>query len=265
MEFTTNDHVHLNYTDTGETDRQPVVFIPGIGGSSKMFMDAGELFHQHFRVITLDPRNQGLSEHTYKGQRISRHAIDVRELFTKLDLKNVIAIGNSMGASTFWAYISLYGKSRLAAMVDLDQSPKMVADNTWKYGFKELTWSNYPDYLKLPFGRTTYAHVDDKMFNLARQDNEKKPYDPEENYKCLIEHADQDWRDVIMDTPVPMLVLAGGKSPYFDPQFTQAIQFLNSEIETQIIPECGHLVHAEKPQETYKGVMRFLQEKNLIK
>lgn len=87
MEFTTNDHVHLNYTDTGETDRQPVVFIPGIGGSSKMFMDAGELFHQHFRVITLDPRNQGLSEHTYKGQRISRHAIDVRELFTKLDLK----------------------------------------------------------------------------------------------------------------------------------------------------------------------------------
>ena len=171
MEFTTNDHVHLNYTDTGETDRQPVVFIPGIGGSSKMFMDAGELFHQHFRVITLDPRNQGLSEHTYKGQRISRHAIDVRELFTKLDLKNVIAIGNSMGASTFWAYISLYGKSRLAAMVDLDQSPKMVADNTWKYGFKELTWSNYPDYLKLPFGRATYAHVDDKMFNLARQDN----------------------------------------------------------------------------------------------
>jgi len=31
MEFTTNDHVHLNYTDTGETDRQPVVFIPGSG------------------------------------------------------------------------------------------------------------------------------------------------------------------------------------------------------------------------------------------
>lgn len=27
MEFTTNDHVHLSYTDTGETDRQPIVFI----------------------------------------------------------------------------------------------------------------------------------------------------------------------------------------------------------------------------------------------
>lgn len=264
MEFITNDHVHLNYNDTGEEDRQPLLFVPGIGGSCKMFIDAGELFHKHFRVITLDPRNQGLSEHTYKGKRISRHAMDIRELLDKLDLNNTIAIGNSMGAATFWSYISLYGKSRISAMIDLDQPPKMVTDSTWKYGFKELTWNNYPDYLKLPFGRATYAHIDDEMFNLARQDNKKNPYDPDENFECLLEHAAQDWRDVIMDTPVPMLVLAGEKSPYFDPQFTQELQYLNSEIETQIIPDCGHLVHAEKPQDTYHAVMRFLKNKNLI-
>lgn len=164
-----------------------------------------------------------------------------------------------MGAANIWAYLSIYGKGRLKAMVDLDQSPKMIADKSWKYGFKDLTWDNYPDMLKFDFGKAFYHHIDEKMFLAAKKEYQEFPYDPAENYNCLVEHAEQDWRDMILDTPVPMLVIAGGKSPFFNPEFTQAIKMLNQDVQTAIVPECGHLPQAEQPEKTHEIIAEFLK------
>lgn len=264
MKFITTDHVQLHYTDTGDSGKPVIVGIPGIGGSSQLWLNAISLFKDDFRFIMLDPRNQGQSERTYKGQRMSRHAADLEELLAKLNLHQVIGIGNSMGASNIWAYLAQYGKGRLAAMVDLDQSPKMIADDTWKYGFNDLTWSNYPDYLKLPFGRASHAHIADDMFQAAKHERQLFPYDPEENYKCLVDHAEQDWRDILLEKPVPMLVLAGENSPFFDHHFVQAVKEINSHIETKVIPNCGHLIQAEQPLAMHDAVMDFLQEQKII-
>jgi pimeloyl-ACP methyl ester carboxylesterase len=259
MEFKTNDNVTLHYSDTGEKDKPVLLGIPGIGGSSQMWRDLINLFKKDYRFIMLDPRNQGKSERTYRGQRISRHAADLEELLVKLDLHDVVAIGNSMGAANIWAYLSIYGKGRLKAMVDLDQSPKMIADKNWKYGFKDLNWDNYPEMLKLDFGKAFYHHIDDEMFEAAKKEYQEFPYDPEENYSCLVEHAEQDWRDVVMDMPVPLLVIAGAKSPYFNPDFIKAVKFLNDQVETALIPECGHLPQAEQPEKTHEIIADFLK------
>ncbi|RVU70225.1 MULTISPECIES: alpha/beta fold hydrolase [Lactobacillus] len=257
MKFTTTDHVRLHYTDTGETDKPVILGIPGIGGSLQMWRDAMALFQPDYRIVLLDPRNQGQSERTFKGQRISRHAADVAELIDYLGLHDVIAIGNSMGAAHFWAYLDQYGKGELKCLVDLDQAPKMIADSTWKYGFKDLTWDNYPSYLKLPFGKAFATYIDDEMFQAAKEEYAKYPYDPAENYDCLVDHAEKDWRDIIVESPIPMLVLAGEKSPYFDPKFTEAVKALNDKVETKIIPNCGHLVQAEQPEAMHEAVVEF--------
>lgn len=259
MKFKTNDDVILHYTDTGDEDKPALIGIPGIGGSCQMWQDLIALFKNDYRFIMLDPRNQGQSERTYRGQRISRHAVDLEELLVKLNLHDVVAIGNSMGAANIWAYLSIYGKGRLKAMVDLDQSPKMIADKSWKYGFKDLTWDNYPDMLKFDFGKAFYHHIDEKMFLAAKKEYQEFPYDPAENYNCLVEHAEQDWRDMILDTPVSMLVIAGEKSPFFNPEFTQAIKMLNQDVQTAIVPECGHLPQAEQPEKTHEIIAEFLK------
>ena len=111
---------------------------------------------------------------------------------------------------------------------------KMIADKTWQYGFKDLTWDNYPEMLKFDFGKAFYHHIDEKMFQDAKNEYQAFPYNPEENYNCLVEHAEQDWRDMIIDSPVPMLVIAGEKSPFFNPDFTKAIKFLNEKVECLI-------------------------------
>ena len=119
----TNDGIRIAYYDTEES-KQPILAVPGIGSTAILWEEVAKLFASDYRFIVIDPRNQGRSQRTFKGQRISRHAADLEELITKLNLKNIIAIGNSMGAANIWAYISLFGYNRLQAIIDLDQPPR---------------------------------------------------------------------------------------------------------------------------------------------
>lgn len=164
----TNDGIRIAYYDTEES-KQPILAVPGIGSTAILWEKVAKLFASDYRFIVIDPRNQGRSQRTFKGQHISRHAADLAELITKLNLKNIIAIGNSMGAANIWAYVSLFGYNRLQAMIDLDQPPKMIRDSSWEYGFKDLTWQNYPDYLKADLGNGIHAHINDEMFKRQKQ------------------------------------------------------------------------------------------------
>ena len=255
----TNDGIRIAYYDTEES-KQPILAVPGIGSTAILWEEVAKLFASDYRFIVIDPRNQGRSQRTFKGQRISRHAADLEELITKLNLKNIIAIGNSMGAANIWAYVSLFGYDRLHAIIDLDQPPKMIRDSSWEYGFKDLTWQNYPDYLKINFGNGNFTHINDEMFKKAKADSGKFRYFAEENYLCRIEHAMQDWRDVLIDLKVPMLVLAGQNSPFFDYHFVFAMEKLNQMISAKIIKNCGHLIQAEQPLSMYKEVTNFLKK-----
>lgn len=259
MKFKTSDNVELFYTDT-QGDKPAVLCLPGLGGSHVLWDLVIDRMRDKYRVLVLDPRNQGLSQRTEKGERISRHAIDVYEFLQAMNLDNVIGIGNSMGAGTLMAYLSLYGGKKFKAMVDLDQSPKMIADASWPYGFKALTWNNYPEYLKNDLGRATYIRVDRKLAHLAKTEYKNYPYIPENNFQFFADHALQDWRDVLANCKIPFLILAGDHSPYFDHHFAQAVAETNPLIKTEIIKNCGHIIHAEQPDEMVKAVEEFLNE-----
>ncbi|MGW7449764.1 hypothetical protein [Kitasatospora sp. NPDC054795] len=47
-----------------------------------------------------------------------------------------------MGASTIWAYVSLFGCDRLAGIGTVDQTPKMVNSPEWQHGYYGLTNEN---------------------------------------------------------------------------------------------------------------------------
>lgn len=260
MFFKTNDGVKINYTDTGEEERQAIVCLPGIGASHHLWDEAVKLFNQKYRVIVMDPRNQGLSERTYKGQRISRHGMDLNELIEHLNLDKVIIIGNSMGAAIMWSYLSLFGSSRVIAGVDLDQSPKMVSDETWRYGFKDLDWTNYPDMLRLDLGRATYKRVAPEMRDLAKAEYQEYPYNSEDNFDLLRDHAEQDWRSLFIDLKIPMLFLAGENSPYFNSDFARVVADMNKKFAYKIVEDCGHVIQAEQPEKMCEAVLKFLQD-----
>lgn len=257
MNFQTTDHVRLDYTDQGEG--QPVMLLTGFGGAKEIWHRQKEaLLSQHFRVIVLDFRNQGHSQHVNWGLRLSRLATDVHELGEALHLRNQVLIGNSMGAAVIWAYLSIFGDSEIARIVVVDQSPKMISDETWSFGFRGLNWQTFASRLKKPLGSSTFKHIDDDTFALVNQVHTEAPFDAQIDYPLLLNHAAQDWRDVIEHLEIPMLLVAGKQSPYFDYHFAFAVQQMSSFVKVAVVPESGHVVMAEQSHLFNTLMLRFL-------
>lgn len=258
MYFKTSDNIKLFYTDT-QGEGKTLLCIPGLGSSHKLWEPLIQLLKNQYRIIVADPRNQGLSQRTEQGQTIKRHAQDVHELLAYLGLKDVVGIGNSMGASTLFAYQNIYGAGQLSSLIDLDQSPKMIADKTWQFGFKDLNINNFPDYLKEDFGKPHYAHLNHEMVAKAKQEYKQHPYNPADNFAFLVDHASKDWRSTLRNLTIPLLVLAGDHSPYFDYHFAKAIANYNPLISSQIIKDCGHLIQAEQPAILTRIINNFVK------
>ncbi|AOO75749.1 alpha/beta hydrolase [Latilactobacillus curvatus] len=245
MKFITSDKVTLDYSDVGIG--QPILFLAGFGVSKEIWHAQATVFEAcQFRVIQLDVRNQGLSQHTVKGLRMSRMAKDIAELISALGLDKPILVGNSMGAACIWSYMSLYSDKQLAKVVAIDQSPKMIADETWDYGFKDLTWSSFPTQLRLDFGRATYRKIDAVTNSLVTAVKQQHPFDRGLDLPLLVDHAFQDWRDVIRQSTQPYLVIAGEKSPYFNPKFAEVVAQMGADGHFEIIEKAGHIVMAEQ-------------------
>lgn len=258
MIITTSDHVRLDYTDEGEG--QPVVILTGLGGAKEIWhAQVSALISAGYRVINVDARNQGASQHTAKGLRISRHGMDLAEMIDKLHLVKPILLGNSMGAATIFAYLSLFGDANVTAVIDLDQSPKMVNDAEWKFGFKDVTWAEFPDFFRMPLGPSTFKHIDDDTYQLVTAVAATSPYDAALNEPFLFDHAFADWRDVIRQINVPFLVMAGGKSPYFNPEFASVTAKMAAHGQSVVIPNAGHILMAEQSAATNAALLSFLK------
>lgn len=85
----------LYYEDQGHG--QPIVFITGWTGTHLFFEKQMPYFSQHYRVITFDPRGQGLSPSTLSHNTYEQHGKDLHDLIEKLQLKDVILVGWSFG------------------------------------------------------------------------------------------------------------------------------------------------------------------------
>jgi pimeloyl-ACP methyl ester carboxylesterase len=81
----------LYYEDQGHG--QPIIFIPGWTGTHLFFEKQTSYFSQQYRVITFDPRGQGLSPSTLTHNTYEQHGKDLDDLIKKLKLKEVILVG----------------------------------------------------------------------------------------------------------------------------------------------------------------------------
>jgi non-heme chloroperoxidase len=127
--FTTSDGVKLAYWEAGKGE--PVIFIPGWLSNGAEYLNVMYLLSKNYRVIVLDPRNQGLSQHVDYGMRISRFAADLKELNDHLGIEKADYCGWSMGASVLWSYIDLYGTKSIKKVAFIDEAPSIYSHADW--------------------------------------------------------------------------------------------------------------------------------------
>ncbi len=127
--FNTSDDVRLAYWEAGSGN--PLIFVPGWSANGAEYINVMYLLAKHYRVIVLDPRNQGLSDRVNYGNRIARYAMDLKELNQHLQISFADYCGWSMGASVLWSYIDLFGSNGIRKAIFVDEPIAIIAHADW--------------------------------------------------------------------------------------------------------------------------------------
>jgi pimeloyl-ACP methyl ester carboxylesterase len=108
--------VDLYYEDHGEG--RPVVLIHGWPLSSASWeKQVPALLDAGCRVITYDRRGFGLSSKPVSGYNYDTLAEDLHKLIMKLDLRDSILVGFSMGGGEVARYLGIHGSGRVSSAV----------------------------------------------------------------------------------------------------------------------------------------------------
>ena len=260
----TSDGVRLNYADQGEG--RPVVLIAGFCAPLESWeLQRAALAAEGYRVIGLDRRSHGGSESPAYGQRLSRHGKDVHDVLAELGLDDVVLVGGSMGASTVWAYYDLFGYERIRAVVTIDQTPRMVSDDTWPHGFYGLTKENIGTFFDNGIPDTGRGRQSERLAGITRVMEAlghplafADPSTPERR-ALLQNHAEADWRDVIARMEIPSLFIAGRQSQLWPCEHASAAAALNERAEVVTLDECGHAANFDQPDLVNAAILEFVK------
>lgn len=252
----------LYYRKYGEG--QPMIILHGLFGQSDNWNSLAKKFGENgFEVYAVDQRNHGLSPHSNEWDYKSM-SNDVHELIMDNNLKKVILCGHSMGGKTAMQY-ALDHCETLDKLIVVDIAPKYYP----LHHQAVLQALNAVDFSIVKTRREAEdilsQYIDDfgtKQFllkNIYRKENGDLAW--RFNLKVIAEEIENVGEATPLDKScdVPVLFVRGEKSNYLLDQDLNLIQniFPRSMLET--IVGSGHWVHAEKPQEYFECVMKFVK------
>src|ERR1035437_5168350 len=109
-------NVCLHVTDGGEG--RPIVLIPGWPLSDEMYVNQyNDLINKKFRVIGITMRGFGKSDKPYGSYNYDILALDIKKVLDKLDIKDAVLVGFSMGGAIAIRYVSVYKSAHVAKLV----------------------------------------------------------------------------------------------------------------------------------------------------
>ncbi|MCU1691734.1 MAG: alpha/beta hydrolase fold protein [Frankiales bacterium] len=240
-----SDGVGLDVVQEGSG--RPVVFMNGYGAAGALWAHQREALRAGSRVVVLDRRWHGASERPTHGQRMARHGKDVHDVLEALDLRDVLLVGASMGASTCLAYLDLFGSVRLRGVVLVDQTPKIVNEDGWELGMHGLTREGLEPFLAGFPGGLNPFHVVPEPEVLALGVVEP-PFSVEQTRPLLRDHAEKDWRDVLPRVDVPLLAVAGRHSPFWPWESSAWMAEAAPLGELAVLDGSGHVPFLEEPE-----------------
>src|SRR5689334_13010905 len=97
MPSLSSNHIHLYYESTG--DGPPLLFIHGLGSSTRDWEPQVADFSKSYRVITVDLRGHGQSEKPAGPYTIPEFAADVAGLLESLHASPAHIVGLSLGGA----------------------------------------------------------------------------------------------------------------------------------------------------------------------
>jgi pimeloyl-ACP methyl ester carboxylesterase len=255
----------LNVIESGQEDKQAMVFIHAFPLSHKMWDRQAEYFKNRYRVITYDTRGFGESYEDNGYYTIESHADDLFSIIDELKIIKPIVFGLSMGG-----YILLRAAERgqdvfkaivlcdTRAEADMNESKLNRAKQ-----IKQIRSGGRKDFLEAFSNlllseaiKTDPARISVVKEVRAIMDEQK---DTAIEGALLTLSARADKTEFLENMNIPVLIIVGEKDKLTPPVLSKAMYQRIRNSKLSIIPNAGHLSNIENPQAFNQSIEDFVK------
>ena len=263
--------INLYYEEYGQGE--PLIFIPGLGGTTKLFFFQIPFFKEHFRVITFDNRGAGETDKPLGFYTMKMMAKDLNGLLDHLNIDEPIHLaGASMGGIIAQAFIKDY-RERVKTLSLIcsgvsggDPHQTKSSDEILQ---KILNPGNTREEKIDTFLENFYYHkyveqnpsLKDILLNLKIKPQPTYAY-MSQLYACMDNRPYYEW---LKEIDIPTLVMHGRQDLIWPLQNALTLKKgIGENCELSIIEEAGHMFFSEKPDEFNHILFEFLSQNKEI-
>ena len=238
----------------------PVVLVHGLGCSHRHWMPVARRLSARHSVYAWDARGHGTCR-SQPGSAITlaRLARDLQQMLDHFGLGRSVLVGHSMGALAVMQYLQSHGGERVAGVVLVDQSPRIVTDEGWRLGMfggcsKEMLMG------LISGARENLAETVIHAVEAATGDWVRRRLAPE----ATLGRALRGWLSSI--DPSALLDLAeslvlGGQSPHYaDVPLARYYQRAVRHATVTVFERSGHSPHVAEPGRFARELLQFLDD-----
>jgi len=273
--YQSSDGLNLFYRDFGgQNDGTPIICLPGLTRNSRDFEDLANRLSDRRRVLTVDFRGRGYSDHdpTWQNYHPGTYIDDVWTLLDTLDIPKIAVVGTSLGGLCAMAMAAQQGEQLAGAVIN-DIGPEINPAGLARV--QEYTgrlppvgsWEEAAQQTREIYGHWLPDLSDDDFMALARrgfrEDDAGVPQlDIDANIgKAVREVGAQKgdpWAlfDALMD--IPTTLLWGMMSDILTEDIIDKMKARKSDLEVVAVPNRGHVPLLDEP-ECVSAIDEFLQ------
>jgi pimeloyl-ACP methyl ester carboxylesterase len=262
----------------GSGDPPPIVLVHGLGCSHRHWMPVARRLGKRHRVLAWDARGHGHCQPLPdRPITLARLGGDLAQMLDHFALERAALVGHSMGALAVLRYLQDHGTGRVAAVMLVDQSPRIVTDDDWRLGM--FGSCSAPMLLGLIAGARRNL-VDTVLHEVEGASGEwlRRRLAPDATLgrwlrrwlghvdaSALLDLAESlalaDFRPLLPRLDVPLCVVLGARSAHYrglalDAYYRQAVP----HAAVAIYERAGHSPHVSEPARFADQLLAFLED-----
>ena len=260
----------LHVQDYGTAGKPPMLCVHGSAAHAHWFDFVAPGLIGDYHVLAPDQRGHGDSEWDRSAEpeyNYDRYAADLHELTEKLDLRDFILVGHSMGGLVSIVYAATY-PGRAKAFIMVDSSINMPADriaNMNAVGSREGShYANQSEFVAnykiRPMGSSAtpgmvrhLALHSGRAFDDGRWRNK---VDRNVYAKRVGRNLMPYWANI----KIPALLMKGDRSHRVSPEIIAGVKALAPQVDVAQVAGCDHHVTLDNPLGFIEAASKFLNK-----
>lgn len=264
--FVNAGRLRLHYLDYGTAGLPPMLCIHGGAAHGHWYDFIARDFTSDYHVLALDLRGHGESDHVDPpAYMYSDYASDLNEVVNKLDLRDFVLIGHSMGGAVSLLYAATY-PGRTKALIIVDTSINLPPERLNRlrdvgsrpgssYATKEELVSRY----KLrPGNSLATAAVQRHIASHSAKQNEDGTWKHKFDRSVYSTRESMDGMPLWDRIKIPALLVKGDRSERITPEVYADVKARAPQVELAQVSDTDHHVTLDNPSGFVRAVKPFL-------